>query len=429
MKKYVTSCFLLLFTFLLFSCSNGEDIFYVKDNDYLNHNNIQNVVMVCSVTDVVGSTTDEILIHGIRNDNNWFAAFEKESKKMLNEWSCTLDESANLGNNIFHYSGPAYKLNNGCYVLNNDGSAIYFLGEENQAKQIYKTEGFNTLIFANEVFIVLRTSNIDYTILNINGDMLIDSARVENQYTGKFPETGRVLFSQLQEDSLTIFSLNLKGENSTYEVFKDKFNRNVQIDHGYGEIENLYINHVCIMDNYTVDKGGLCAIFCSTSSKYYWYDERLSKIYDFNANGIKAKFKIDDMFDGPYFKDWYNGSILVLNKYVVDDSFQLLYEFKEEFIPNKFYVPVSYTHIVRDSYTSESKYSIECLDLENGRIIWNSKIAKLSDFADNTTRYEYKALSHDGKSLKLHVKAVNYDASKLEFDFLVDKATGEITYL
>ena len=147
-------------------------------------------------------------------------------------------------------------------------------------------------------------------------------------------------------------------------------------------------------------------------------------MYEFNANGIKAKFKIDDMFDGPYFKDWYNGSILVLNKYVVDDSCQLLYEFATEFIPKKFYVPVSYTHIVRDS-----KYSIECYDLENGRSIWNSKITKLSDFADSTTRYEYKALSHDGKSLKLHVKAVNYDASKLEFDFLVDKATGEITYL
>ncbi|EJW91638.1 secreted protein, partial [gut metagenome] len=81
--KHITNFFILFFTFLLFSCNSEENISYITDNDYLNQNNIQDVVHIycttCVSDSTYDSTTDEVLIHGVRNDKFWFAVFKEDT--------------------------------------------------------------------------------------------------------------------------------------------------------------------------------------------------------------------------------------------------------------------------------------------------------------------------------------------------------------
>lgn len=431
--KHITSFFLLFFTFLLFSCNSEENISYITDNDYLNQNNIQDVVHIYCTTCVSDSTcystTDEVLIHGVRNDKFWFAVFKEDTKKLVNEWFCTMPES--IYDYGFHYkyataTAPTWKLNNGCYVFNyvSEESTFYFLGEKNQAKQIYKTDDDIFLLFANEVVIALYNRNLKYTILNIDGDVLIDSADGDFRNPTQVQENEDVLFSKLHDDSLTIFALRLKNQHTTYATFKDKFNRNVQIDHGWGEIENSYITRIVVRQKHLFDNGGLCVVGCQLKHEFDYF----VNMYIFNEKGIKVKSKVsdDEVNSENLFLNWYNESVLVLGKYVIDTNCQQLFEFADKLNLN--YVglitPISYTNAIR--LISSTIY---CSDKVNDKLIWKRTIDKLEGFVNEKTRYEYKLLLEEEEFLKFHIKAVNYDGSKLEFDFLVDKSTGEITYL
>lgn len=430
MKKYATNFFLLFFTFLLFSCNSEENISYITDNDYLNQNNIQDVVRIYTTSDIFdsiySSTTDEVLMHGIRDNKFWFAVFKKDSKKLVNEWFCTMPE---LNHDILSYgrSMPdAAKLNNGCYVLNSslDGSTIYFLGENNQAKLIYKTDDWPQLAFANEVVIGICSNNNGWTILNTSGDVLFDSADAEEYWSIAVQEKKEVLFSKMHDDSLTIFALKLKNQHTTYATYKDKFNRNIQIDHGYGEIENKYITKFEIRRKHLFDNGGLCEVF-------YYYDKNVyptdSYMYEFNKKGIKSKFKINRNYAN-LFTNWYNGSVLVLYKYIIDTDCEILHELKYKLELNDFFVPVSYTNTIDFQETDNNLY-IRRYDIVNRKLIWKRAIDKVEGFFNEKTRINYSLLLEEEDFLKIHIKAVNYDGSKLEFDFLVDKSTGEITYL
>ena len=431
--KHITSFFLLFFTFLLFSCNSEENISYITDNDYLNQNNIQDVVHIYCTTCVSDSTcystTDEVLIHGVRNDKFWFAVFKEDTKKLVNEWFCTMPES--IYDYGFHYkyataTAPTWKLNNGCYVFNyvSEESTFYFLGEKNQAKQIYKTDDDIFLLFANEVVIALYNRNLKYTILNIDGDVLIDSVDGDFRNPTQVQENEDVLFSKLHDDSLTIFALRLKNQHTTYATFKDKFNRNVQIDHGWGEIENSYITRIVVRQKHLFDNGGLCVVGCQLKHEFDYF----VNMYIFNEKGIKVKSKVsdDEVNSENLFLNWYNESVLVLGKYVIDTNCQQLFEFADKLNLN--YVglitPISYTNAIR--LISSTIY---CSDKVNDKLIWKRTIDKLEGFVNEKTRYEYKLLLEEEEFLKFHIKAVNYDGSKLEFDFLVDKSTGEITYL
>lgn len=434
--KHITNFFLLFFTFLLFSCNSEENISYITDNDYLNQNNIQDVVHIYCTTCVSDSTcystTDEVLIHGVRNNKFWFAVFKKDTKKLVDEWFCTMPESNHDHNGHYFYrTTPTWKLNNGCYVFNDvsEGeSTIYFLGEKNQAKQIYKTDDDNLLLFANEVVIALYNRNPKYTILNIDGDVLIDSADGDFRNPTQVQENEDVLFSKLHDDSLTIFALRLKNQYTTYATFKDKFNRNVQTDHGWGEIENSYITRFDIRRKHLFDNGGLCEVVCHLDNNHGC----LYNMYEFNEKGIKVKYKLNmyEDYSENLFLNWYNGSVLVLGKYVVDTNCQQLFEFAHECNSDyiDFIVPISYTNTIGFIKTDKHLY-IRCKDEVNYNLIWERTIDKLEGFVNEKTRYEYKLLLEEEKFLKFHIKAVNYDGSKLEFDFLVDKSTGEITHL
>lgn len=428
--KHITSFFLLFFTFLLFSCNSEENISYITDNDYLNQNNIQDVVHIycttCVSDSTYNSTTEEVLIHGVRNNKFWFAVFKEDTKKLVDEWFCTMPESS--PDYDYHHSfftEHAWKLNNGCYVFNDgfEESTIYFLGEKNQAKQIYKTNYNEHIVFANEVVIALCNSNLQCTIVNINGEVLIDSADAGFRHPTQIQENEDVLFSKLHDDSLTIFALRLKNQYTTYATFKDKFNRNVQTDHGWGEIENSYITRFDIRRKHLFDNGGLCSVAC-----YLDNDNLLCNMYIFNEKGIKVKSKLsyDEVNSENLFLNWYNESVLVLGKYVIDTDCQQLFEFADKLNLN--YVglitPISYTNAIR--LISSTIY---CSDKVNDKLIWERTIDKLEGFVNEKTRYEYKLLLEEEEFLKFHIKAVNYDGSKLEFDFLVDKSTGEITYL
>lgn len=436
MKKYVINFFLLFFTFFLFSCNSEED--YITDNDYLNQNNIQDVVRIYGTSDIFDSiylsTTDEVLMNGIRDNKFWFAVFKKDSKKLVNEWFCTMP---GFNNGLLYGSATnAAKINNGCYVfqcppLNGGyGTTIYFLGENNQAKLIYKTEDWPQLAFANEVVIGLGLSstNNECTILNTSGDVLIDSANAESGWHTALQEKKEVLFSKMHDDSLTIFALKLKNQHTTYATYKDKFNRNIQIDHGFGEIENIYIKRLIIGRNHLFDNGGLCEVHC-----YYGkYDMSTAPcVYEFNEKGIKIKFKLshNDQYKN-LFTNWYNGSVLVLGKYVVDTNCQQLFKFAHECNPDyiDFIVPISYTNTISFSKKDKHLY-IRCMDEVNYNLIWKRTIDKFEGFFNEETRLKYTLLLEEEVFLKIHIKAVNYDGSKLEFDFLVDKSTGEITYL
>lgn len=431
--KHITNFFLLFFTFLLFSCNSEENISYITDNDYLNQNNIQDVVHIycttCVSDSTYNSTTEEVLIHGVRNNKFWFAVFKEDTKKLVNEWFCTMPES--IHDYGFHYkyataTAPTWKLNNGCYVFNyvSEESTFYFLGEKNQAKQIYKTDDDIFLLFANEVVIALYNRNLKYTILNIDGDVLIDSADGDFRNPTQVQENEDVLFSKLHDDSLTIFALRLKNQHTTYATFKDKFNRNVQIDHGWGEIENSYITRIVVRQKHLFDNGGLCVVGCQLKHEFDYF----VNMYIFNEKGIKVKSKVsdDEVNSENLFLNWYNESVLVLGKYVIDTNCQQLFEFADKLNLN--YVglitPISYTNAIR--LISSTIY---CSDKVNDKLIWKRTIDKLEGFVNEKTRYEYKLLLEEEEFLKFHIKAVNYDGSKLEFDFLVDKSTGEITYL
>ena len=151
-------------------------------------------------------------------------------------------------------------------------------------------------------------------------------------------------------------------------------------------------------------------------------------MYIFNEKGIKVKSKVsdDEVNSENLFLNWYNESVLVLGKYVIDTNCQQLFEFADKLNLN--YVglitPISYTNAIR--LISSTIY---CSDKVNDKLIWERTIDKLEGFVNEKTRYEYKLLLEEEEFLKFHIKAVNYDGSKLEFDFLVDKSTGEITYL
>lgn len=399
----------LLFTVLLAACSSSDEPIQYDETMSQTYgiNDVEKVFGIHSALIVNGEDNNtesgKELVVGVRQGKFWVGCFEKNSKNLIKEWYGEKIEYSKYGGIDRE---KCYDLGDNKYIFYHHFSSFY-VEDSPKIKEILNQKCSVEFVDQDYIYVNKGSDNYPeyYAVLTKSGDVIFENGEV-CCYDG-FLHGAYIL-----EDEHIKLCLRKKNHHK-FLYRRVNFNRNMTIDKGYGEKEDIYVTSVEIkllenaswFSRYRVS-------FNNLDGPYYFY----------YAN--EEYFKEWKGYDSANVREWYNGTVLFYHSgknAVYNKDFKEITRFdsKGDF--------ESYDEIYYPSYEDALMINDYTLKLyKSGK---EQRITKLDDFANNKPKYTYTVLNQEKGSMTFHVKVVNYDGSKMEFDFKVDLETLEITYL
>lgn len=399
---------MLLCLFTLAGCKDNETVIVYETNDeLLNRNNITDVVMVFQRVEQDGET----LYYGNRKGKDWFALFDNTG--ILQEEWYGKDRYCQHSNELAIDKYEFFKvLENGIYAF------VYDFRPENIRQAVYlcndqKVEyGFtlNSDMFLREIldkdrFLISKESVefIIYDIYDFAGNILVNDVRYSDGICVGF------------QNNKVWVGFEDKGKVWREVIGSESFERNRNIHLGYDEYKDIYVEAIDV-SNSIATNFGLAFI---PGYLYHESDTGYASSYSdgfFIVNGDKLIFcpvKVSGL------RNWWNGTILAGNKYVISPEGEQLTEFKEE--PSDEDIIISLTEGLRIGYYD----NIELVNYEEGTITWSTDIPQLAE-ADNDARITITILEKNASIWNINFKVVNRDGSQFSFDISIDIESGEL---
>jgi len=419
MKKLLSVFLLFCTSWLIIGC--GEDEIYYETNDeLLNQNNITDVVRVFG-KGWLSNNKSKTMYYGIRKGKDWFALFDSQSGALLEEWygkerDYKKSEGIYDENSSEYY--PCEQLENGKYVgyylFEPEGTIQMFLLSDNQQVEygfVIQDKGvFYSAITENRLLFEVEIDK--YVVYDFEGDVIATDA---HQFGNQNDDlNGYIGF---QEDKVIIGYYDEKG--TFQEVLgTEKFERNRKIHTGYGNYEEFYIQSIILYPILKTDWG------YALSPNYNTFMQKTEDL--FLLNNDKLIFVPLERGDSNELQEWYKGSILVDNKYVVSPEGKVLYEgfYGDNF--NSDVDPISYTEWIEIKWWN--KTILRYNSPKESSEVWWSPITSLYKYPDNS-QITYIITNKSDGVWTYCCDILNYDGSKAQEKFKVNIETGEITYL
>ena len=204
------------------------------------------------------------------------------------------------------------------------------------------------------------------------------------------------------------------------------FHDNIEIDLGYGEKINKYINYIDWNESVNVNY-----FFCYHNQENFAISEnRMSDKNDILSwiiygNNISAKEVvyydiIVDGYIGSCFvgDNWDDGKYTHWHNYICNEKGEPLYRYKDEF--------ENYTFINLYEYIKYSNNSILRQNAETGKVIWENQLEKIGQVIDGHEPKIEHSIEIVGEYAECLFNITNYDGSKETQTYNVDIETGEI---
>lgn len=238
-----------------------------------------------------------------------------------------------------------------------------------------------------------------------------------------------------RNDKIWIGLFNKQTKEQLIEWTSDKtVIRDITIDKGYGEFENIHI-----------DKFGLWSMeytpfgFIGRTS---YGEKRIDWILINGNNMILYPTTIENEIYLPNgYKMWYKNSVILAMKAVSSNNHYIAVVSPEtgkdicilQDYPQSEMPPLSYTDGLsfNQSYIEGNTGLYECIirkNHETGEEVWKTPITQLKDIKSDA-RKTITVLNKDDKQWTFQFDVVNYDGSKQQVKFSVDIVTGEIKYI
>lgn len=253
-----------------------------------------------------------------------------------------------------------------------------------------------------------------------------------------------------RNNKIWIGLFNKQTKEQLIEWTSDKaVNRDITIDKGYGEFENVHIDKFDFSFMKYTPFG-----FISEPFYVYGIDEKKTIMKDWiliNGNNmVLYPTTIENKIYRPYqYEIWYKNSIILHMRAVSGNEFTdsyiavvsletgkdiyILQDYPQSGYADFEVQPLSYTDGLsfNQSYIAGNTGLYECIErmnYETGKEVWKTPITQLKDIKNNA-RKTITVLNKDDKQWTFQFDVVNYDGSKQQVKFSVDIATGEIMYL
>ena len=414
MMNRSTILVMLLCLFTLVGCKDNETaIVYETNDDLLNRNNITDVVMVFQRVEQEGQT----LYYGNRKGKDWFALFDNAGA-LQEEWYGK--DRYCQHSNVLVTEGYEFfkKLENGMYAF------AYDFWPENIRQVVYLCNGQKVeygFIMSNDMFLreildknrfLINNGLSEFTIYDIYdfaGNVLVND--VGSNSDGS-------LYVGFQNDKVWVgFEDKEKGWQEV--VSTESFERNRNIHLGYGEYKNIYVESI-IAGNSIITNFGLAFI---PGYLYHESDTGYASSYSdgfFIVNGDKLIFCPITV---SVLRNWWDGTILAGNKYVISPEGEQLTEFEKE--PDDKDIIMSLTKGLRISDHGYIDGYIELVNYEEGITVWSTDIPQLEE-TDWNARITTTILEKNSSVWTINFKVVNRDGSQFSFDIRRDIESGEL---
>lgn len=399
----------LLFTVLLAACSSSDEPIQYDETMSQTYgiNDVEKVFGIHSALIVNGEDNNtesgKELVVGVRQGKFWVGCFEKNSKNLIKEWYGEKIDYSKYGE---INREKCYDLGDNKYIFNHYFASFY-VEDSPKIKEILNQKCSVEFVDQDYIYVAKGSGNgyipEYYAVLTKSGDVIFEDGEECDEY-------GNRCGAYILEDEHIKICLRKNYREFLYR--RVKFNRNMTIDKGYGEKEDIYVTSVEInllenaswFSSYRVCFNGIDVPFY-----YYANGEYFKEWKDHGSANVRA---------------WYNGTVLFYHSgknVVYNKDFKEItrFESKGNIYP--------YDKIYYLSYEDALMIKDHTLKLyKSGK---EQRITKLDDFANNKPKYTYTVLNQEKGNMTFHVKVVNYDGSNMEFDFKVDLETLEITYL
>ncbi len=391
---------MLLCLFTLVGCKDNETaIVYETNDDLLNRNNITDVVMVFQRIEQEGET----LYYGNRKGKDWFALFDNTGT-LQDEW---------YGKDRY-YQGPQIsvvfptefeffkKLENGMYAFVYDfrpediRQAVYLCNNQNVEYGFVLDDDMSIRAILDKDRFLINEEVYDFA-----GNILVNDVRYSDGICVGF-----------QNDKVWVgFEDKEKGWREV--VGAESFERNRTVHLGYDKYEDIYVGTIYVGSSIVTDFGLAFVPRYDISS----YSHNSDGVFIINKD--KLIFYSCQMGMNALLRNWWNGTILADNKYVISQEGESLAELKKE--PSDEDIIISLTEGLRIGYYD----NFELVNYEEGTVTWSTDIPQLAE-ADNGARITITILEKNASIWKINFKVVNRDGSQFSFDISIDIESGEL---
>ncbi|MCL1625430.1 hypothetical protein [Bacteroides caecicola] len=400
MMNRSTILVMLLCLFTLVGCKDNETaIVYETNDDLLNRNNITDVVMVFQRIEQEGET----LYYGNRKGKDWFALFDNTGT-LQDEW---------YGKDRY-YQGPQIsvvfptefeffkKLENGMYAFVYDfrpediRQAVYLCNNQNVEYGFVLDDDMSIRAILDKDRFLINEEVYDFA-----GNILVNDVRYSDGICVGF-----------QNDKVWVgFEDKEKGWREV--VGAESFERNRTVHLGYDKYEDIYVGTIYVGSSIVTDFGLAFVPRYDISS----YSHNSDGVFIINKD--KLIFYSCQMGMNALLRNWWNGTILADNKYVISQEGESLAELKKE--PSDEDIIISLTEGLRIGYYD----NFELVNYEEGTVTWSTDIPQLAE-ADNGARITITILEKNASIWKINFKVVNRDGSQFSFDISIDIESGEL---
>lgn len=402
MMNRSTILVMLLCLFTLVGCKDNETaIVYETNDDLLNRNNITDVVMVFQRVEQEGET----LYYGNRKGKDWFALFDSAGT-LQEEWYGK-DRYCQHSNELTVDNYELFKvLENGIYAF------VYDFSPENIRQAVYlcddqKVEyGFalSSDMFLREILDKDRFL-ISKEVYDFAGNILVNDVRYSDGICVGF-----------QNDKVWVgFEDKEKGWREV--VGAESFERNRTVHLGYDKYEDIYVGTIYVGSSIVTDFGLAFVPRYDISS----YSHNSDGVFIINKD--KLIFYSCQMGMNALLRNWWNGTILADNKYVISQEGESLAELKKE--PSDEDIIISLTEGLRINDYGYVDGNIELVNYEEGTTVWSTDIPQLEK-ANWDARVTTTILEKNASIWKINFKVVNRDGSQFSFDISIDIESGEL---
>lgn len=400
MMNRSTILVMLLCLFTLVGCKDNETaIVYETNDDLLNRNNITDVVMVFQRIEQEGET----LYYGNRKGKDWFALFDNTGT-LQDEW---------YGKDRY-YQGPQIsvvfptefeffkKLENGMYAFaynfrpKDIRQVVYLRSDQNVEYGFVLDDDMSIRAILDKDRFLINEEVYDFA-----GNILVNDVRYSDGICVGF-----------QNDKVWVgFEDKEKGWREV--VGAESFERNRTVHLGYDKYEDIYVGTIYVGSSIVTDFGLAFVPRYDISS----YSHNSDGVFIINKD--KLIFYSCQMGMNALLRNWWNGTILADNKYVISQEGESLAELKKE--PSDEDIIISLTEGLRIGYYD----NFELVNYEEGTVTWSTDIPQLAE-ADNGARITITILEKNASIWKINFKVVNRDGSQFSFDISIDIESGEL---